>query len=37
METGALLTAVGVVVAFGAARVLGVGRYHVRSLHGDKL
>jgi hypothetical protein len=36
METGALLTAAGVVVAFVAARLLGVGRYHVPSLHGDK-
>ena len=36
METGALMTAAGVAVAFAAARLLGVGRYHAPSIHGGK-
>ena len=36
METGALMTAAGVAVAFAAARLLGVGRYHAPSSHGGK-
>ena len=36
METGALMTAAGVAVAFVAARLLRVGRYHAPSIHGGK-
>jgi NhaA family Na+:H+ antiporter len=36
METGALMTAAGVAVAFVVARLLRVGRYHAPSIHGGK-